>query len=145
MITVIRVTKMNERKPANELHTAPRQCPVCSGELHVARLQCDSCNTGLEGKFSLGRFARLSKEQLAFVEAFLACRGKIKDVEQLVGMSYPTVVARLDEVVSAMGFEQKTASSHSHVAERQQILNDLAEGKLNATQAATKIRSLKKG
>lgn len=138
---------MNERKAANELHTAPRQCPVCSGELHVARLQCGSCDTALEGKFSLGRFARLSKEQLAFVEAFLACRGKIKDVEQLVGMSYPTVVLRLDEVVAAMGFGQKPANAHSqeHSAARQKILNDLAEGKLNATQAATKIRSLKKG
>jgi hypothetical protein len=137
---------MNERKPAHDpaaLHVAPRQCPVCSGELHVARLQCDSCNTGLEGKFSLGRFARLSREQLAFVEAFLACRGKIKDVEQLVGMSYPTVVLRLDEVVSAMGFEQKSGSSPSRAAARQKILNDLAEGKLNATQAAAKIRSLK--
>ncbi len=139
---------MNERKHAHDrsvLHVAPRQCPVCSGELHVARLQCDSCNTGLEGKFSLGRFARLSREQLAFVEAFLACRGKIKDVEQLVGMSYPTVVLRLDEVVSAMGFEQKHGSSPSRAAERQEILNDLAEGKLNATQAAAKIRRLKKG
>jgi hypothetical protein len=134
---------MNQPKHGASLHAAPRQCPVCSGELHVARLQCDSCNTGLEGKFSLGRFARLSKEQLAFVEAFLACRGKIKDVEQLVGMSYPTVVLRLDEVVSAMGFEQ-SGGSHSRTAERQEILNDLAEGKMNATEAATKIRGLRK-
>jgi hypothetical protein len=135
---------MNVPKHGVSLHAAPRQCPVCSGELHVARLQCDSCNTGLEGKFSLGRFARLSKEQLAFVEAFLACRGKIKDVEQLVGMSYPTVVLRLDEVVSAMGFEQSAGSSHSRAAERQEILNDLAEGKMNATEAASKIRGLRK-
>ena len=135
---------MNPPNHTASLHAAPRQCPVCSGELHVARLQCDSCNTGLEGKFSLGRFARLSKEQLAFVEAFLACRGKIKDVEQLVGMSYPTVVLRLDEVVSAMGFEQSARSSHSRAAERQEILNDLAEGKLNATEAASKIRALRK-
>lgn len=135
---------MNPSKHTALLHTAPRQCPVCSGELHVARLQCDSCNTGLEGKFSLGRFARLSKEQLAFVEAFLACRGKIKDVEQLVGMSYPTVVLRLDEVVSAMGFEQNAGSSHLRAAERQEILNDLAEGKMNATEAAAKIRGLRK-
>ncbi len=139
---------MKHREPTNDhaqLHAAPRQCPVCAGELHVARLQCDGCDTGLEGKFSLGRFARLSREQLAFVEAFLACRGKIKDVEQLVGMSYPTVVARLDEVVSAMGFEQKdSAAAHSHAAARQEILNDLSKGKMNATEAAAKIRALRK-
>jgi hypothetical protein len=132
-------------KESAQLHLAPRQCPVCSGELHVARLQCDSCNTGLEGKFSLGRFARLSREQLAFVEAFLACRGKIKDVEQLLGMSYPTVVLRLDEVVSAMGFDQKkVGNAPSHAVERQEILNDLSRGKMNATEAAAKIRALRK-
>jgi hypothetical protein len=40
---------------------------------------------------------------------------------------------------------KKSSSSPSRAAERQEILNDLAEGKLNATEAAAKIRSLKKG
>lgn len=127
------------------MHMAPRQCPVCSGELHVARLQCDTCQTGLEGKFSLGRFAKLSREQLAFVEAFLACRGKIKDVEQLLGVSYPTVVARLDEVVSAMGFEASdSAKGPEHAAARKGILEEVASGTLNAAEAAARIRALKK-
>jgi len=126
-------------------HLAPRQCPVCSGELHVARLACDACHTGLEGKFSLGRFSRLSKEQIAFVEAFLACRGKIKDVEQVLGVSYPTVVARLDEVVSAMGFEtHESASSPAQAAARKEILEKVASGKLDAAEAAAQIRALRK-
>ena len=126
-------------------HPAPRQCPVCSSELHVARLECEACHTGLEGKFSLGRFARLTKEQVAFVEAFLACRGKIKDVEQLLGISYPTVVSRLDEVVSAMGFEtHESADSPAHAAARKEILEKVAEGKLKAAEAAAQIRALRK-
>ncbi|HEX7664792.1 MAG TPA: DUF2089 domain-containing protein [Polyangiaceae bacterium] len=132
-------------QPQETLHPAPRQCPVCSGELHVARLQCDQCQTGLEGKFSLGRFAKLSRDQIAFVEAFLACRGKIKDVEQLLGVSYPTVVARLDDVVSAMGFESgESGKSPEHAAARKEILEDVASGKLNAAEAAARIRALKK-
>ena len=120
-------------------HPAPRQCPVCSGELHVARLACDACHSGLEGKFSLGRFSKLSREQVAFVEAFLACRGKIKDVEQLLGISYPTVVG------SAMGFEtQESASSPTHAAARKEILEKVATGKLKAAEAAAQIRALRK-
>src|SRR5579884_1057835 len=86
-------------------HPLLTRCPVCSGELRIARLECPSCGSALQGNFSLGRLARLSREQLQFVEVFIRCRGKIKDVEEELGISYPTVVARLNEVVSAMGFE----------------------------------------
>lgn len=129
----------------SQLPSAPRQCPVCSSELYVARLQCSSCATALEGRFSLGRFGRLSKEQLSFVEAFLACRGKIKDVEQLLGVSYPTVVARLDDAITTMGFDAPTtASSPAQTAARKEILDKVAQGKLTASEAAAQIRALKK-
>lgn len=71
--------------------------------MRIARLECDACHTAIEGDFDRGRLGRLSREQLAFVEVFLQCRGKIKDVEQQLGLSYPTVVSRLEQVVQALG------------------------------------------
>src|SRR4030095_12528863 len=85
-------------------HQVLTRCPVCSGDLHLVRLECHACGRARQGKSPLGRLARLTREQLQFVEVFIRCRGKIKDVEEELGISYPTVVARLNEVVQAMGF-----------------------------------------
>ncbi len=109
--------------------------------MHIARLECDACGSALEGHFTLGRFQRLTREQLQFVEVFLKCRGKIKDVEEELGISYPTVVARLNEVVQAMGFEVR-AEDAELAARRQQILDDLAAGRITAAEAAARLRAL---
>src|SRR5262249_30641735 len=84
--------------PSNEEPMAPAvvsTCPVCSGERAVSRLRCSSCGTTLEGDFSVGRFARLSREQMALLESFLRSRGNLRDIERELGISYPTVRARV--------------------------------------------------
>lgn len=91
-----------EVKKVNPL---PGRCPVCSNSLSVTRLQCGQCGTGIDGHFGLGRLQALTPEQVQFVEVFMKCKGKIKDVQDELEVSYPTVVARLNEVVRAMGFE----------------------------------------
>src|SRR5438477_12463080 len=87
------------------MNPLPGRCPVCSNALSVTRLQCEHCGTGIEGSFGLGRLQALTPEQLQFVETFIKARGKIKDVERELDISYPTVVGRLNEVVRAMGYE----------------------------------------
>jgi hypothetical protein len=72
---------------------------------------------------------------------FIRCRGKIKDVEEDLGISYPTVVARLNEVVQAMGFEVRQEDADL-AARRQQVLDELASGGLTAAEAASRLRSL---
>ena len=122
-------------------HQVLTRCPVCSDELRIARLRCDTCGSAIEGNFSLGRFQRLSREQLQFVEVFLKCRGKIKDVEEELGVSYPTVVARLNEVVQAMGFELRQEDADAS-GRRQAILDQLANGTLTAAEAASRLRAI---
>src|ERR687897_3270108 len=78
-------------------------CPVCEGELLISRLHCRSCGTALEGEFGVGRFGRLSKEQLALLESFLRARGNLKEMERELGISYPTVRGRVDALVRALG------------------------------------------
>ena len=122
-------------------HQVLTRCPVCGDELRIVRLQCEACGSALEGRFSLGRLQRLTREQVQFVEVFLKCRGKIKDVEEELGISYPTVVARLNDVVEAMGFSVKQEDAEV-VTRRQQILDDLAAQKITAAEAAARLRAL---
>src|SRR6266487_3560044 len=78
-------------------------CPVCEGELAITRLHCRSCGTTLEGEFGVGRFGRLSREQLALLESFLRSRGNLKDLERELGISYPTVRGRVEALLRALG------------------------------------------
>ena len=106
----------------------------------VRRLECPSCGVAVEGQFDAGPMARLNREQLAFVETFLRARGKIKDVEEELGISYPTVVGRLNDVLVAMGFE---AGEDPRDAERRQrVLDELSAGRLSAADAAEQLRAL---
>src|SRR2546429_260657 len=128
------------RDPVAAPQVLPRS-PVCGDALRIVRLECPACGSALQGNFPLGRRARLPREQLQFVEVFTRCRGKIKDVEEELGISSPTVVARLNEVVQAMGFEIR-AEDTDLAARRQQILDELASGKLTAADAASRLRAL---
>ena len=74
-------------------HDVISTCPVCSSELAVTRLHCGSCGTTLEGDFSVGRFGRLSRDQVAILE-LPPLAGNLRDMERELGISYPTVRSR---------------------------------------------------
>lgn len=129
----------------NALYPVPGICPVCGNELAVTRLRCGGCGTTLEGLFNLGRFYYLSREQQQFIAVFVRCRGKIKDVEEQLGISYPTVVARLDEVIAALGFDipaappaqapQAATLAAMSEEQRKLILDQLSAGQLTSAEA----------
>jgi hypothetical protein len=114
---------------------------VCGDSLRIARLECDACHTAIEGDFDNGRLGRLTREQLAFVEVFLECRGKIKDVEERLGLSYPTVVARLEQVVSALGAPTGVETRAPTAIE--DVLGALARKEISPAEAAKRLRRRK--
>ena len=112
------------------------QCPICHDTLHVTRLKCRNCDTSIEGHFTLGRLYYLTSEQLAFVETFMRCEGKINRVGQEIGLSYPAVRARLTEVIRAMGYEVGSSSDKGISEEtRSEILAELNAGNISAEEA----------
>src|SRR5215218_3675752 len=124
-------------------HDVISTCPVCAGELAVTRLHCRSCGTTLEGEFTVGRFGRLTKEQLTLLESFLRSRGNLRDMERELGISYPTVRGRVEALVRALGFGPRDGSEEAEddalrtgnadvAAGRQQILKRLAKGEMGA-------------
>ena len=138
-------------------HDVISTCPVCAGELAVTRLHCRSCGTTLEGEFSVGRFASLTREQTQVLESFLRSRGNLRDMERELGISYPTVRARVEALVRALGFGPRdedpaataqeaaaaaVATAEELAAGRRAILERLANHELSAEEAAEAIRSL---
>ena len=117
----------------------PSQCPVCAGTLEIVRVHCTNCDTSMEGRFSQGRFGGLNAQQWHFVETFIRSKGKIKDVEVALDISYPTVVARLNEVVRALGFEGGEGAAEPRAGgadeKRREALNRLARGEISPKDA----------
>ena len=109
-------------------------CPVCDESLSVTRLHCRSCDTTIEGQFDVGRLGRLTPEQIDFVETFIRCEGKLSRMEPELDLSYPTLRARLTDVIRAMGFPVGPELGISD-EERHRILDELASGKLSSEEA----------
>jgi hypothetical protein len=90
------------------------------------------------------RFDPLTAEQMAFLETFLRCRGIIRDVEAALGISYPTVVSRLDDLVAAIsgtpGAPAPAPTDGPRATRRQKILDDLQAGVIGADEAARLLR-----
>lgn len=127
-------------------------CPVCSSELSVTRLQCRNCSTAIEGDFSVGRFGRLSREQLALLESFLRARGNLKELERELKVSYPTVRARIDALVKALDLADGSFTDEplddasgrgEQGSQRREVLERLARHDITADEAAALIRSRK--
>ena len=78
-------------------------CPSCNGELIIRELYCPACDIQIRGSFSAPEVApslRLNSEQQAFLRLFVMSRGNLSDVERALGVSYPTVRAKLDDLIS---------------------------------------------
>lgn len=107
-------------------------CPICDDELHVSKLSCDSCETNIEGNFSLCKFCKLTNEQKSFVEIFLKSRGNIKEIEKEMGISYPTVRNKLENVIESLGYSPKYTGPEVN---KKEILEQLSRGEITSDEA----------
>ncbi|MBP1759828.1 MAG: hypothetical protein H6Q63_745 [Firmicutes bacterium] len=126
----------------------PHRCPVCDHEMKISKLTCTHCPTKIEGEFSSCKFCRLPAEQLIFIEAFIKCRGNIKEVEKELGISYPTVRSRLDSVIEALGYrvdkDKEKLDPQEESQRRQEILESLDRGEISPQEAARQMRKMDK-
>ena len=119
----------------------PHECPICHERLDVVALSCPSCQTRIEGRFVVNEFAALPPEQLEVLRLFVKTRGNLKEMERILGVSYPTVRARFETLLRSLGYEDE----QSDVAEeRALVLQQLEKGEISADEAAELLRALKK-
>src|SRR3712207_7514646 len=77
-------------------------CPSCGGQLEIAEVQCTSCETQVRARYRPCDFCALTEEQSTFLRMFVMSRGNLSEVEKRLGVSYPTVRAKLDEVIERL-------------------------------------------
>ena len=115
----------------------PSECPACSAVLEATRLTCPSCSMQLEGRFELPPLLRLPKDDLDFVTAFVRSSGSLKEMGTLLGLSYPTVRNRLNDII-----ERLSRAESSRDIKRRTILDALARGEIGVKEATRKLQEL---
>jgi hypothetical protein len=107
-------------------------------------MYCTNCDTTIEGHFTQTHdpFAQLTPEQVQFVLTFVRCEGRFNRLEDELGMSYPTLRNRLNDIIRALGFEPGKEEVPIRLTpdERRRILEDLEEGRINASEAQSMLR-----
>jgi len=119
----------------------PHECPVCHERLEVTGLACPTCQTRIEGRFMINEFAALPPDQLEILRLFVKTRGNLKEMERILGVSYPTVRARFETLLRSLGYEDEQADA---AEERALVLQQLEKGEISADEAAELLRALKK-
>jgi hypothetical protein len=106
--------------------------------LVIERVRIPEKESAIEGAFTLPELARLSLEDQVFVTAFLRSHGSIKEMEQVFGVSYPTIKARLNRISGLLQFiDTDPSPSRSDVLER------LKNGEITAAEAISELEAIK--
>lgn len=130
----------------DKMHDMPTKCPITGGELYVSELSCEESGVVIKGKFRLPQNVTLDEDQQSFLKVFLRARGVITTVEKELGISYPTVRARLDTLLDSMGLapiKEDLKKKEKDAAKKRQVLKDLEDGKITVGEAKKKMRGLK--
>jgi hypothetical protein len=106
--------------------------------LIVERVRIPEKGITIDGEFTLPELARLSLEDQVFVTAFLRSHGSIKEMEQVFGVSYPTIKARLNRIAGQLEFVDTNPSPS-----RAEVLDRLRSGEINAEEAIRALEALK--
>jgi hypothetical protein len=100
----------------------------------IERVRLADSGIAVEGQFELPPLARLSGEDQVFVMAFIKCDGSIKEMEQIFGISYPTVKSRLTRIASQLQFVENVS-----LPKNDDILSSLERGELTAREAIERL------
>ncbi len=103
--------------------------------LTVERVRLKEEDIVCEGSFDLPPLARLTMEDQIFVTAFIRSHGSIKDMEELFGISYPTVKNRLNRISQMLEFVDINPP-----ASRSEILDQLERGELSVEETVERLR-----
>lgn len=101
----------------------------------VERVRLVDRDIVLEGSFELPPLARLTTEDQIFVTAFIRNHGSIKDMEELFGISYPTVKNRLNRIAHQLEFVEINPP-----ASQSEILTQLEQGELSVEEALERLK-----
>jgi hypothetical protein len=108
------------------------KCPICDAGLKVTELSCPACHTRIVTSLETCPFCNLKPDLLRFMTIFLKSRGNIKEVEKELGISYPTVRKRLEDLLAALDLE---AAPMAPTGRRTEVFEKLRRGEMSVDDA----------
>ena len=105
--------------------------------LVVERVRLVEKDIAIEGRFELPQLARLSMEDQVFITAFVRSHGSIKEMEQVFGVSYPTIKSRLTRIANSLQFVESDPAPS-----RKEILDRLERGEISPQDAIRELETL---
>jgi hypothetical protein len=127
------------------LNPLPYKDPISGGDLHVSELSCPESGISIRGRFEIPRYARLDAEQARFLETFLRCRGVLNAMERELGISYPTVRARLDGLLQALDLtpvKEDAPRKEKSAETKRAILDQLERGDITPEEAKARLKEV---
>ena len=113
----------------NELTKMTRGKPVT-----VERVRVVDSGIAIEGSFASPPLASLSAEDQVFVMAFIHCHGSIKEMEEMFGISYPTVKNRLNRIARQFEFVEIVK-----IVAEEDVIGELERGEISAEEAIRRL------
>lgn len=111
----------------------PRRCPSCAGDMIAETARCEVCGIEVNGRFAACPVCTLTGEDRRLFSLFLSSRGNLKKVERALGISYPTVRQRMDELLSRIGWPRRPA------LDRLEVLRRLRTGEIDVEEAERQL------
>ena len=103
--------------------------------MNITELKCSKCSTTVQGSFPLNKLISLSEEEREFLMTFLRSRGNIKEVQERMGISYPTVKNKLDKLLAALGLLNEI-NGLSQI----EIINSVHAGEISVEEALNLLK-----
>jgi hypothetical protein len=100
----------------------------------VERVRLVENGIAIEGSFTLPPLANLSAEDQVFIMAFVRCHGSIKDMEEMFGISYPTVKNRINRIAGRLELVEIVKASPG-----EQVIEELEHGDITAEEAIRRL------
>lgn len=124
-------------------------CPNCQRALSPRVMACHSCELEIKGAFELNEFALLDADSLHFLRVFVHCEGHIREMERALGISYPTIKAKVASLKKRLGMgetavpviqETKSDPEAAVGYSVEELLGQVEDGKLSVEDALRQIR-----
>lgn len=100
----------------------------------IERVRLTDRNAAIEGSFEVPPLARLVPEDQVFVMAFIRSHGSIKRMEELFGVSYPTIKNRLNRIGEQFEFAEIDLE-----LSRSDVLTRLEKGEMTVAEALEEL------